>query len=315
MKRILLGTLLSIWFIGFCVATPSSDAPKASTSPASSKPGLFVSLQRDFHDPRYRQDILPNNFAHLLQLLDYGNKTKQDREYAQSVLSLFSKLLKGAEYVNSYAFASLLEQMPGLLKNHFTGYTLESASQLILANDLDMIERLQKTVTTIVYTKFAQDFAICKTNPEHFLDNLAQRIVSATDQEIQMEQLRQTTIRFLEVGLSKLVWSPHDEEKTWTLVKKISHNLASLMEYNIIDDLNDIDELFWTLVHRYRYFLELHSTDASLSFYQKLKTDIGNKKLLLFANEEQEPLLQTKAECLLDTIREQEAKKRAKAIV
>ncbi len=281
---------------------------------------LFQSIQRDLHDLKYQQDILPNNFSYLVQLLErtksdqklhHATEPNQAIEYAQNVVSLFSKLLKGSEYVNSYVFSSLIEQIPGLLKQHFTGYQLESATKLILANDLDMLERLQRTVTSIVYNKFAHDFATCKSNPEQFLDDLSQKIVSATQQEVSREQLRQIVIRFLEVGLSKLVWSPRDEEKTWESVKTISHHLATLMEYNIIDDLNDIDELFWTLIHRYRYFLELHSTDMSLSFYQHLKHDIRKQKLLLFDLEEQEAFLQSKANCLLHTVLTQEAKKRA----
>lgn len=270
---------------------------------------LLTSIQRDLQDPRYR-DILPNNFSYLVQLLDYGKKSDQNREFAHNVISLFSKLLKGSEYVNSYVFSNLIEQIPGLLKHHFSTYQLEG-SHMVLASDLDMLERLEQTVSSIVYNKFAADFSTCKSNPEKFLQDLSQRIMAAATQEVSMEQLRQIVIRFLEVGLSKLVWSPRDEEKTWDSVKTISHNIATLMEYNIVDDLNDVDELFWTLVHRYRYFLELHSTDMPISFYHKVAQDMQNQKLLLFDLAEQEPFMQTKANSLMQTLVAQQAKKQA----
>lgn len=339
MKRILLLAMVSIWFWGLCfakvsqAAVTSKDAkidttitPVAKTiihdatnpfadklKPQSNLSAfhLLHSIHRDLQDPKYRQDILPNNFSYMVQLLDYGIKTNQDREYAQNVLRLFSNLLKGSEYVNSYVFGALLEQIPGLLKPYFMGFKFESGSQLILANDLDMLERLQRMVTSIVYTKFAQDFTNCKTNPEQFLNDLTQRIVTATSQEVSIEQLRQVIIRFLEVGLSKLIWSPKDEEKTWESVKTISHNIASLMEYNIIDDLSDVDALYWTLVHRYRYFLELHSTDMPVACYQKIKNDMVNQKLFLFELEEQESFLPTKLTCLLNTLLTQAGKKQA----
>ena len=272
---------------------------------------LLHSIEKDLQDPKYRQDILPSNFSYPIQLLDHGKRTNQSSEFAQDIFSLFSKLIKGAEYVNCYALSSFIEKIPDLTKHYFNGYQLESAQHLILANDLDMLERLQKAVTSIVYTKFAYDFSLCKEKPEQFLNDLAQRIISATTQEVKMEQLRQTIIRFLEVALSKLIWSPKDGFKSWEIAKKLSHQLASLMEYNIIEDHNDIDELFWTLIHRYRYFLELHHTDMSLTFYQKLKTDMQQQKILLFELEEQEPFLQTKQTCLLSTVLAQEAKKRA----
>jgi hypothetical protein len=289
------------------IAQPAAPVQKAvePTSPSA----LLRSIQHDLQDSSYRE-ILPSNFSYLIQLLEHGKRNQQSRDYAQNVISLFSKLLKGCEYVNSYSFNSLIDQMPGLVKHHFAGYQLDGM-QLVLAQDLDMLERLEQAVTSIVYTKFSTDFNLCKSNPEQFLDDLSKRIVATTNQEVSMAQLRQIIIRFLEVGLSKLVWSPRDEEKTWDSVKKISHSLATLMEHKIIDDLDDIDELYWTLVHRYRYFLELHSTDMTLSSYSKIANDIHTQKLLLFDIEEQEPFMQTKSNCLLSAIATQEAKKRA----
>ena len=320
MKRILLYALISTWFISFNYAHTGQKPPTNQANPApqvaqnqGSAAQLLQSIQQDLQSPRYRQDILPNNFSYLIQLLEYGEQTKQTREFAQESLSLFSKVLKGSEYVNSYAFSSFVERLPAMLKHYFAGYQLESANQLIVENDLDMLERLQQTVTSIVYSKFTKDFATCKTNPELFLSDLTHKIVSATAQEVTTEQLRQIVIRFLEVGLSKLIWNPHDQEKTWESMKSISHHLATLMKYNIVDDLNDVDELFWTLVHRYRYFLELNNTSMPLSFYAKIKRDIRTQKLMLFELEEQEPFLQSKSSCLMQTILTQEAKKRAHA--
>lgn len=294
------------------VAVPESIATVAVAAPAvepTNAAKLLKSIERDLQDPSYR-DILPNNFSYLIQLLDYGKKSEQSREYTQNVLGLFSKLLKGCDYVNSYSFNSLIGQMPDLLKHHFTVYQLDGM-QLVLAQDLDMLERLEQAVTSIVYTKFSTDFNLCKSNPEQFLDDLSKRLVATTNQEVSMAQLRQIVIRFLEVGLSKLIWSPRDEEKSWESVKKISHNIATLMDQKIIDDVNDVDELYWTLVHRYRYFLELNNSDLPLSFYHKIAGEISGQELLLFKLEEQEPFMQSKANCLLTTLATQEAKRRA----
>lgn len=309
MQRILLYALISAWFTPFAYAR----TPEKTRDNQENAVQLLQSIQRDLQDPRYRQDILPNNFSYLIQLLEYGEQTKQTREFAQESFSLFSKVLKGSEYVNSYAFSSFIERLPTMLKHYFAGYQLESANQLIVENDLDMLERLQQTVTSIVYSKFTKDFAMCKTNPEQFLNDLTHKLVTATAQEVTTEQLRQMVIRFLEVGLSKLIWNPRDQIKTWESVKSISHHLAILMQYNIVDDLNDVDELFWTLVHRYRYFLELHNTAMPLSFYAKLKRDMRTEKLMLFEMEEQEPFLQSKSSCLMQTVLAQEAKKRSHA--
>jgi hypothetical protein len=281
--------------------------PKKETlnNPAS----LFESIQKELRDQNYRKEILPNNFSYLLQLLQHGSKTKLDRDFAVSVISLFSKLLKGAEYVNAYNFGSLIDQLPNLTKHYFTPNGIDNlALQNNALQDLDMFDRLEKSVSSIIYNKFTKEFAQAQENPQQFLDDLSAKIVTITKQEIGIEQLRQTIIRFLEVGISKLVWNAHDPEQSWDSVKKISHNLASLMESNIIDDLNDLDDLFWSLTHRYCYFLELNSSDVPLSCYKKIKQDISEQRLMLFDLEEQEPFMQSKSECIMHVVLSQEVK-------
>lgn len=309
MKRMLFLFLASICFITPAHAKKGTDPieQRVDDSPAR----LLQSIQSELKDPKYRKDILPNNFSYLIQLLEYGIKTNQPRDYAQNVLSLFSKLLKGAEYVNSYVFSSLVEQLPGLLKRNFMYYQPGSATAQLALNDLDMLERLEQTVTTLMYGQFTNEFSKFKDNPDQFLSDLSKKLLAATSQEISIEGLRQTLIRFLEVGLSKLIWNAQDHEKSWDSLKTLSDRIATLVEYNIVDDLNDLDELFWTLVHRYCYFLDLHSTHLPVSFYERVKNDVATQRLTLFDLEEQENFIQSKSECLMDTLLTQEAKKRA----
>ncbi len=271
---------------------------------------LLATIQEDLHKPQYRQEILPHNFSYMSQLLQHGSVSKQAPEYAQNVISLFSKLLKGSEYVNSYVFSDLIQTLPEHLKHYLGSFHLESSGTLLLSSDLDMLERMERTISHLVFNKFTQDFDTCKTNPRLFLDDLSKRVFAATTQEVNMELLRQTLVRFLEVGLGKLVWSPKDPEQSWQSVKNISDRLATLMEQNVIGDLNDLDDLYWSLLHRYRYFLEIHGSDLSLAFYQKLKAEITESKISLLDLAEQESFIESKASCLLHTVLAQEAKKR-----
>ncbi len=304
----------SILFFSICFISTiqTNDQKQVTEEPLSLDRGnLLSTIQRDLKDPKYREDILPHNFSYLIQLLEYGKKTNQPRDYAQNVFSLFSKLLKGSEYVNSYAFNALLEQMPGLLKHHFTFIHADSPAAQLALQDMDLLERFSKNVNATLYANFSQKFDLFKKEPDKFLNEITQQIGAAAQQEVSMELLRQTIIRFSEVGLSKMIWSSHNYESSWDNIKKTAHNLAALLEYNIVSDVNDLDEMFWSLTHRYRYFLELNSVDMPISFYEKLKQDIASQQLVLFELEEQESFLQTKADCLLQTVLTQEAKKRA----
>jgi hypothetical protein len=178
-------------------------------------------------------------------------------------------------------------------------------------NDLDVLDRLQQTVTTNMYGKFSNEFDKFKEQPDQFIDELTKSIVAATTREMDIESLRQATIRFLEVGLSKLIWNAKDFGKTWDNLKTVADKIATLMEFNIVDDLNDLDELFWTLTHRYCYFLDLNSTELPISFYERAKNEMATQQLVLFDLEEQESFIQSKSECVMQALLTQEAKKRA----
>lgn len=306
--------LAGMWFIAaFGNQTPSQPAiqHRAEKSSSTNPANLLGSIQKELRDSKYRQEILPNNFSYLLQLLEHGVKTNQPHDYAQNVFRLFGKLLKGSEYVNSYVFSTLMQQLPSLLKHHFAVPKIDSALTHLALHDMDVLERLQHSVTSVVYKKFTNEFTQCKENPELFLDDLTQKILSVTNHEISAKDLRQTVLGFVEVGLSKLIWNPNDHEKSWESVKTLAHNLATLMEHNVIDNVDDLDDLFWTLTHRFCYYLDLNGADMPLSFHAKVKNDIATQQLVLFDLEEQESFLQPKSECVLNTLLTQEAKRRA----
>lgn len=314
MKSMRYAIVAGMWFIAASGNEAQNPQPitrraekKSDTNPAT----LLSSIQKELRDPKYRQETLPNNFSYLLQLLEHGVKTNQPHDYAQNVFRLFGKLLKGAEYVNSYVFSTLMQQLPALLKHHFAVAKLDSTLTHLPLHDMDVLDRLEHSVTSIVYTKFTNEFTQCKENPELFLDDLTKKIVSTTAHEISAKELRQTTLSFLEVGVSKLIWNPNDHEKSWESIKTLAHNLAALMEHNIIDNVDDLDDLFWTLTHRFCYYLELNGADMPLTFHAKVKNDIATQQLVLFDLEEQEPFLQPKAECVMNTLLTQEAKRRA----
>ena len=64
-------------------------------------------------------------------------------------------------------------------------------------------------------------------------------------------------VDFLEIAMAKLIWSPEEHEKIWENVKAISRQLEVLIQHNILNDANDLDDLYWTLIHRFCFFLEI----------------------------------------------------------
>jgi len=271
--------------------------------------GNFIaSLQKEFRSPEYRKEVLPNDFSYLSQLISFGKNGNQPPVYLRSVIKLFSNMLKSSHYVNAYALSDLLETFPAQMNPYFA---LPVSSRYISNSalyDASFVDRFRSTVHTALYTKFSTEYESFRQDPNQFLRTMSADIVALAQEEITQEQLRQTIIRFCEIALNKLIWNPAEQERTWTITKKIAEQLAVLVEHNILDDSNDLDDLYWTLLNRYCYFIEVAATDLGESFYTAIKYDITTRKIMLFELPEQDCIIESKLSCMQRTLIESESR-------
>lgn len=267
----------------------------------TSAQGFTNFLRNSYNQPMYAQDFLPNDFSHCMQFLEHGKKTKQTRSYTQSALRLFSNKLKSSTYINAQAYDAMLQQLPSLLDHQF---------MIQKAGDIHL---MQEKINKLMYNSFLQKFSTFKSDHNTFFQDLSDEILQALGgheqdgKDIGIEELRKTMLIFLEVGLSKLIWSPHDSLDTWKSVKTISEHLTDLADSNIIIDEDDLNDLFVTLIARYCYFIEIASIDLPASFYHAIKQDISNSSLFMLEMEELEPYMQTKKDLLLTTLKTSES--------
>ena len=200
----------------------------------------------------------------------------------------------------------MLETLP----EELTPYFSFPASHKYITNsalyDETFVDRFKSTVQTMLYSKFSTEYDSFRQDPNLFLNQISANIVTLAQEEIVQEQLRQGIIRFCEIALSKLIWDPAAQEETWNITKKISEQLVTLLEYNILDDTNDLDDLHWTLLNRYCYFIELTATDMPESFYKTIRSDIRSNDLVLFALKEQDYIIEPKLSYMQRTLLEAE---------
>jgi hypothetical protein len=270
----------------------------------NSQDHLILAIQKELRTPEYRKDVLPHDFSHLSHLIAYGAQGHQPPAYLRSIIKLFSNLIKSSHYVNAYAFSSLLNTIPEQLAPYFS---LNQSSAYITDSalyDATFVDRFQSTVNNMLYAKFSNEYDSFRQNPNLFLQKISTHIAMIAQEEFMQEQLRQGIIRFCEIVLSKLVWDPAAHEETWRITKKISEQLASLLEYNILDDANDLDDLYWTLLNRYCYFVELTTGDMPESFYQSVRHDLrtNTDNIVLFALKEQDYIVEPKLSYMQRTL-------------
>lgn len=286
--------------------------PSVATAPVTTD--LFAVVRAELGKVEYAQDQLPNDFSYLNQLLVHGkNMTPvQRREYGRSVFSIFSKVLGGSLYVNAYAYGHLLEVLPAALNPYFMNNKVGDIQQNSVY-DTDAFDRFKASVFNTLYLKFSTHYETFKTSPVHFFDDVSAQITAIAKQEMDTMQMRIATKRFLELALHKLVWDYEDHTKIWHNVKNIAEQLSLLIENGIFEDLDDLDDMYWTLIHRFNYFIDLVGPQMPSSFYYEIKKDIAENELLLLTLEEQDICIQTKRDCLTYALLAAEAKSLAYA--
>ncbi|HXW86518.1 MAG TPA: hypothetical protein VEK38_04220 [Candidatus Bathyarchaeia archaeon] len=262
---------------------------------------LFEIIQQELQQPNKEEIVLTS----FMRLIAHVHTTQKPRTYLRSVFKLFTNVVKGAQYIDNYTFTTMLEALPKYITPYFAMKKFRGIY------DDNVFDRLKAMMDNALYVKFSTQYDQFKRDPENFLDALSQELVQAAQEEINIEQLRQSFMRFLEVCMNKLIWNAFDNEKTWDSVKVISHKLAVLLDDNILEDVNELDDLYWSLIHRYCFFLDVIGPDLSTDFYERVKNDIATQQLLLLELEEQDSFLETKLHTLQRALITSQATNRA----
>lgn len=269
--------------------------------------GLEYFLTHVYNHIKYSTEILPSDFSHFTQFLGHVQKTKQPEVLAPYTVRLFFNKLKASPYVNAYAFAAMLQNTLPLIEGYFNPLDHETK-----------LKMFQKTMNDMLNETFLSHFSSFKQDPDTFLENLSENIIQTLITENQMldtmnnQELRTIFIRFLELGLSKLIWNPEEPLEAWNLVKATAHQLTIFYDKKIIDTTDNLNDLFITLVERYCFFIELTGSLMPLSFYEAINEDLEAHSLLFLELQEQEQFIESKARRLCRALFQGEAQSRAR---
>ncbi|MGB8467793.1 MAG: hypothetical protein WCE21_02225 [Candidatus Babeliales bacterium] len=264
------------------------------------KRGVQEFLQHTFSRTEYAQEFLPHTFSHMLEFLQFGKDSHQNSVYVTSTIRLFGNKLKMCSYISESAFNDLLERLPTLLEAH------------LVKTPLSLVTEARNTLKRLMYNTFLSKFSFFKEDPDTFFEDLSGELLEGLNRtqyiqnSVDKEQLRQQLIRFLELALNKVMWSPQEPD-VWTSVKATSEYLHTLMDCAIINR-DDLDDLYQSLIARFIYFLDLVGSELSLEVIQAIKADIGENRLLLLTMEEQEEFIEAKAERLLKAVERAETR-------
>lgn len=274
--------------------------------------GLNRFFENIYNKEWYATEFLPRNFMHMTQFLQYGKNTKQNGAFLKSVLKLFSNKIKGSTCISSYAFLDLIEIMPEFLTNYFK------------APEINLFNFNKSSINNLIYNDFLINFNDFKNNPKIFIDGISKNIVNYLNNEaeknkkaeiidtyVNLEHLRKSVKNFLELSLSKIAWSPEDHKNIWDLFFRTTKALEEFHVKKIIDDVDDMDDIYWSLVHRFCDLLKLTATDLPIEFYVHFNSKILSSQLSMFQIEEQEKAITSKETRLVQSLLSAQAKARS----
>ena len=264
-------------------------------------------LKHTYNNVCYAQKFLALNFPyHIIPLLSYAQQNESPRLYSKSILDLFEQKSKSTPYINAFSFLEFLELAPKLLAD----YCIETYAKELYK---------KQAIKQSLYNFFLNDFNSLKENPEEALDRLAENVQinikkvrkQQKTEDISIKDFQYTVSQFLEVTLSKLIWSPKDQEAIWQSVKLLSLALEELARNNIITSDN-LDKHYWTLICRFTDdFLSIAGAELNQECYEAINKDLANEKLSLWCLEERETYITPKAEYLKRAIVSAEVRSRA----
>jgi len=289
-----------VFDIGLITGLPAKDQGADLFSyflrPVSfSKEGISHFFKYTYNHESYTE-YLPYNFSHMIQFLEFGQEQNQTEAYAKSIIKLFLQKIKGCDFINSY---NLINSMPKIA-DALTPYTQKK--------EASMLAELQKQLKNRFSNIFSRYNAYFEKNPDAFLEALAEQIAKKTNevqtqQHIEIEHVRKDILRFLETCINKLIWSSADAYDAWSAINELANQSENFLNKNLITDVDALDDLYWSLIHRFCYFIDIAHEDISQETFIQIINDIHKEGLILFQIEEQESLITTKKDFLLKKIK------------
>lgn len=266
--------------------------------------GIKFFLQNIYNAHDYK-NFFCNDFTHLNQFIKFGSKTDQGLEYLEEVIRIFRQKMMSCDYINASQLICVLNKLMKHCKNYFRDF-----------NTTDQQNALNE-VKTLLYNELSTKFDKFKQDPKKFIDDTSEKICAiAFDRnhvnELKAQYSKLLIIRFLETGISKLLWMAEDSVYTWQEFKKLGDQLMEMRKADIIFDDLDLNEVSKCLVERFTYFLDIVGDELPNSFFEQARNELFTQKLSWLELSELEEGLTTKSDLLRNALMQAQIKAEAK---
>jgi hypothetical protein len=272
----------------------------------------FVTYLKEVYNKRGYAQSLSQDATPIINFLKVGEEISLNTETIYVGFRLYFNKIKSSEceLIDETVLLQILQNLPSLLERHFSDSEEEKGDRI----NFNFIKNCTENIMLNAFTKNLPEF---QQVPDVFLSNLSSSLSLSIKTELDRietskkkyqdkvevtERLRHSVIRFLEMMLGKLIWNTQEYEGIWDSFIAISNGLQLLGSHSIINHMDDLDDLLWSLVHRFCYFLNLVGSSLPFSFYEEIETDLVNKVVYFLEAKEQDEGIKSKKEILLEAI-------------
>lgn len=251
-----------------------------------SRTGIISFLKDTFNHSNYPQQWMALKFDHVSQGLAIASQHEHPRRFAKKILNLFFLKMHNI-YVNPYAWHGFIEDLLACCGPH-TNVEVERRAFIQSCKD-------------ILATYLVEDFDRFQIRTdqvlEEFATDLHTYIASAHERDISIREFQHCVHYFLTRGLSLLVWSPDEQEDAWYIMLSIASSLEECAARNLID-ADMLDDLNWTLIHKFNSFLSLAAHELQSAFFDAARYSMQTEERALFDADEREVYITTKSDHL-----------------
>lgn len=277
----------------------SSDLLFVPLSPTPT--GIQAFFKNIFNAPLYAKEVLPNSTLHIEQLLGIGRKEQLPIEYTTTVLWLFHVKALEARYIDAQALEQFINSLESVLDYHIQPTAEKQIPKEIVKNT--------------ILNSFATQAEQIANNPNVFFDSIADQIIKKLQTWIEQEQavtnLRHSLGMLLQTMSHKLIWDITNP-MFWQQVKRLADQLSGLEKGHMLDK-TQLNTIYWTLILRICYLIELQASVIPLDVYQEMISDITDSDHPLLRLTDAEPNITTKAEKLRQAVLDNGGLARAQA--
>lgn len=257
----------------------------------------------------YNKPELTELFSHdgsdIAQFLKITTDLNLDESITYVGMRLFHNKIKSCDLILGKVTNSLLENFNEYLGRYF------DETEDCFKTELEIIRNnLENIILNQLNDQFAKQVTFDKKNATQQITENIFALINQSVNHLQKkfdsnktkERLRHVILRFVETLLDKTVWDDNNAEEIWPSFISISNNIQKLALTGIIDHLDDLDDLLWSLTHCFCRYFTSFGISVPTSIYDKIVIDLRKGNISFLEEPEQDDGIKTKKEHILDTL-------------